>query len=69
MRSGMTLSADVELSQIPFWGLLQNASKSRERLAFRMYDAIFARLVLDRAIPLLTTDAKLCQAVEEGYGQ
>ncbi|MBB5082858.1 putative nucleic acid-binding protein [Nonomuraea endophytica] len=29
-----------------------------------MYDAIFAQLALDRAIPLLTTDTKLCAAVE-----
>ncbi|MER5318057.1 hypothetical protein [Streptosporangium roseum] len=29
-----------------------------------MYDAVFAQLALDQGIPPLTTDAKLCPAVE-----
>ncbi|MET9339394.1 type II toxin-antitoxin system VapC family toxin [Nonomuraea sp. NPDC003804] len=43
---------------------LERAATLAVRLTLRMYDAIFAQLALDRAIPLLTTDAKLCHAVE-----
>ncbi|WP_378735226.1 type II toxin-antitoxin system VapC family toxin [Nocardia brasiliensis] len=34
----------------------------RERLG--MYDAVFAQLAIERRIPLLTADAKLCAALE-----
>ncbi|WP_184971507.1 type II toxin-antitoxin system VapC family toxin [Nonomuraea endophytica] len=43
---------------------LERAAALAVRLTLRMYDAIFAQLALDRAIPLLTTDTKLCAAVE-----
>ncbi|MET8332877.1 type II toxin-antitoxin system VapC family toxin [Streptosporangium canum] len=43
---------------------LERAAGLAVRLTLRMYDAVFAQLALDRGIPLLTTDAKLCHAVE-----
>jgi predicted nucleic acid-binding protein len=43
---------------------LEGAAALAVRLTLRMYDAVFAHLALARGIPLLTTDAKLCHAVE-----
>jgi predicted nucleic acid-binding protein len=43
---------------------LERAAGLAVRLTLRMYDAVFAQLALDRGIPLLTTDAKLCHAIE-----
>ncbi|MFI6499829.1 type II toxin-antitoxin system VapC family toxin [Nonomuraea typhae] len=42
---------------------LERSASLAVRLTLRMYDAIFAQLSLERDIPLLTTDAKLCHAV------
>ncbi|MBG0814488.1 type II toxin-antitoxin system VapC family toxin [Planomonospora sp. ID82291] len=43
---------------------LERAAGLAVRLTLRMYDAVFAQLAFDRGVPLLTTDAKLCHAVE-----
>jgi predicted nucleic acid-binding protein len=42
---------------------LERAADLAARLTLRMYDALFAQLALERDLPLLTTDAKLCNAV------
>lgn len=42
---------------------LERAAGLAVALTLRMYDAVFAQLALDRGIPLLTTDVKLCHAV------
>lgn len=44
--------------------VLERAADLAVRLTLRMYDAVFAQLAVDRGIPLLTTDVKLCHAVE-----
>lgn len=44
--------------------VLERAADLAVRLTLRMYDAVFAQLAIDRKIPLLTTDVKLCHAVE-----
>ncbi|MGW3347638.1 type II toxin-antitoxin system VapC family toxin [Nonomuraea rubra] len=43
--------------------VLERAADLAVRLTLRMYDAVFAQLALDRGLPLLTTDVKLCHAV------
>jgi predicted nucleic acid-binding protein len=44
--------------------LLERAADLAVSHMLRMYDAVFAQLALDRGRPLLTTDVKLCHAVE-----
>lgn len=42
---------------------LERAAELATRFMLRMYDALFTQLALDRNLPLLTNDAKLCRAV------
>lgn len=39
------------------------AAELAARLTLRMFDALFVQVALDRGLPILTTDVKLCKAV------
>jgi predicted nucleic acid-binding protein len=43
---------------------LQGASSLAMDRSLRMFDALFVQVALERKLPLLTADAKLCRAVD-----
>jgi predicted nucleic acid-binding protein len=42
---------------------VRRAADLAARLTLRMFDALFVQVALDRGLPILTTDFKLCKAV------
>ncbi|SEG73874.1 hypothetical protein SAMN04489712_110165 [Thermomonospora echinospora] len=47
---------------------LELAADLAARSMLRMYDALFVQLAIERKLPLLTADAKLCSAVDGTVG-